>query len=178
MRAARCPAWLSASLLLLAGCPLPQALPETVAGGTGGFGPRIAFELVAPQSTFVDVGKACATPPRFDLHATVVDRDQLEAVKARWFVDYHPATNFGIARQDDAAGNGQDFLRPLPSFAYVLQDGAGEYPVHVVDLVVSNGFKDLDLSADALPNRMPVPGRDTQTFRWVFRYVDSGGSCP
>ncbi len=171
-------AWLPAALLLLAGCPLPQALPETVAGGTGGYGPRIAFELVAPQSTFVDVGKTCSAAPRFDLHATVVDRDQLEAVGARWFVDYHPVSNFGIARADVPSGNTQDFLRPLAAFSYVLPDWQGPvFPAHVVELVVSNGFKDLDLSADALPNRMPVTGRDTQTFRWVFRYTDAG-PCP
>lgn len=169
--------WLAAALLL-AGCPLPQALPDTVTGGTVGFGPRIAFELVAPQSTFVDVGKGCTAAPRFDLHATVVDADRLEPVKARWFVDYHPVTNFGIAREDDAAGNAQDFLRPLATFAYVLPDWQGlDFPAHVVELVVSNAFKDLNLSTDPLPNRMPPAGRDTQIFRWVFRYVDAGGSC-
>jgi len=171
--------WLAGALLALAACPLPQALPETVAGGSSGFGPRIAFELLAPQATFIDVGKGCAAQPRFDLHATVVDRDQLEAVEARWFVDYHPAGNFGVARADAPAGNTQDFLRPLAPFGYVLPDWQGPgYPAHVVELVVSNGFKALDLAADALPNRMPVPGRDTQAFRWVFRYVDAGGNCP
>jgi len=173
------PSWLAAALLVLAGCPLPQALPETVAAGSGGFGPRIAFELLAPQATFIDVGKGCAVPPRIELHATLVDRDQLEPVDARWFVDYQPVTNFGIARSDAPAGNTQDFLRPLAPFQYVLPDWQGPaYPMHVVELVVSNGFKPLDLASDALPNRMPVAGRDTQAFRWVFRYVDSGGSCP
>lgn len=171
--------WLAAALLALAACPLPQALPETVAAGSGGFGPRIAFELVAPQATFVDVGKACAVQPRFDLHATVIDRDQLEPVEARWFVDYHPVANFGITDREEPAGNSNDFLRPLTPFTYVLRDWQGpDYPAHVVELVISNGFKSLDLTADALPNRMPVSGRDTQAFRWVFRYVDPGGTCP
>jgi hypothetical protein len=126
----------------------------------------------------VDVGTGCASEPRFDLHATIVDRDQLEVVTARWFVDYHPLTNYGFVREDDAAGNTQDFLRPLPAFAYVLRDFQGpDYPAHVVELVVTPGFKDLDLAADALPSRMPVSGRDTQVHRWIFRYVDAGGSC-
>jgi len=39
--------WLAAALLALAGCPLPQALPETVAAGSGGFGPPSEREAAA-----------------------------------------------------------------------------------------------------------------------------------
>lgn len=166
------------ALALLAGCPLPQALPDTVAAGASGFGPRIPFELVSPQATVIEVRKDCGAAPAFRLRATLTDRDQLERVEARWFADYQVPGNVGILRSDFPDGNGQDFLRPVPELVYSLPDGSGPvFGTHVVELVVSNGFKTLDLASDPLPNRMPVPDRDTQTFRWVFRYVDAGGSC-
>jgi len=166
----------AALLVGLAACPLPQALPETITAA-GGFGPRIPFEQVSPQATFIDVRKDCASAPVFTLRATLTDRDQLERVKARWFVDYQVPGNVGYLREDDPPGNDQDFQRPLPDFVYALPVGGSDYGTHVVELVVSNGFKELYLPSDALPNRMPDSEHDTQTFRWVFRHVDSGGSC-
>jgi hypothetical protein len=45
--------------------------------------------------------------------------------------------------------------------------------VHVVELVVSNGFAPEPTSR---PYRTPAQGYETQFFRWVFRYVP-GGAC-
>lgn len=166
---------LAAALLVgLAGCPLPQALPEAIAA-TGGFGPRIPYEQVSPQATFIDVRKDCTSAPVFTLRATLTDRDQQEAVEARWFVDYDPASNYGPVDRDFPAGNDQNFLRPVRDFPYALPADPSFAP-HVVELVVSNDFKPRS-PTDALPNRMPTAEHDTQTFRWLFRYVDAGGSC-
>lgn len=163
--------------LLLAGCPLPQSIPSSVGNGPG---LQIVFERMSPQSTFVDIAKGCSSRPTFTLRGTLSDVDLGEKIEARWFADYDPATRFGILRQDTDVldGNGTDVLRPMPDFVYAPPDWGGPtYDVHVVEVVVSTGFdpraNQLELP---LPNRTSSSGQ-SQSFRWVFRYVDAGGAC-
>jgi hypothetical protein len=101
-------------------------------------------------------------------------------VDARWFVDYRIPDNVGVADADQPppSGNASDPTRPVRDFVWSPLDyGTFASPVHVVELVVSNGFWPLNTPGLSLPNRSPQPNRETQVFRWVFRYVDSGGAC-
>ena len=184
----------------LAGCPLPQTLPEYPTSGTI-TPPRIQSDKVTPVDSVILVDAACATAPSFTLSATLVDENTFEKVEARWFVDYDPTVAASIPPRlppqiilGPADGvtierRLEDFLfQPYgydpPGFEQVFRDGGG---IHVVELVVSNAF------ADEVPP--PVPAHDrpwrtplrnaTQTFetqvhRWVFHYVPSatpGARC-
>jgi hypothetical protein len=162
---------------LLAGCPLPQSIPSSVGNGPG---LQIVFELMSPRTTFIDIAKGCPSRPTFTLRGSLSDVDLTEHIEARWFADYDPISSYGILREDTDVldGNGVAVLRPLPDFVYAPSDWAGPgYAVHVVEVVVSNGFdprpNQLEL---AMPNRTPSSGQ-SQSFRWVFRYVDVGGAC-
>ncbi len=174
---------LLALLPFLAGCPLPQAVPGENQAGTAAPVPRIVFEDTTPMETAIDVAKNCPAAPVFTLRATLYDANNLEVVEGRWFLDYDPiALNIGTVRLDTSPGssNPADVKRALAPFAFdKLTDWQGPtYGTHVVELVISNGFYALGGDpAGGLPNRTAHDGYATQTHRWVFRYVDSGGRC-
>lgn len=174
------PAWpaLAALALSATACPLPQSLPAVDSSAAA---PRIPFELLSPQQPIIDISKGCPAQPVFRLRATIVDADRSQPVEARWFQDYDPATNVGAVQIDNPAGStrADDFTRPLRDRLFLPPDWQGPaFGVHVVELVVSNGFRPLgEDPLAAFPNRTTFPGYDTQVFRWVFRYVDAGGGC-
>jgi hypothetical protein len=187
-----------AALLLLlgaglAGCPLPQTLPEYPTTGTI-TPPRIQADKATPLDTLILVDPACAVPPSFTLGATLVDENTYEKVEARWFVDYDPAkaSVYPIAPIQiiDGPADGLTIERKLDGFDFqpyrfdplgseVAFRAAGG--LHVVELVVSNNF------APEIPTPVPPHDRpwrtplrtatqvfETQVFRWVFHYAPSG----
>jgi hypothetical protein len=204
-------AWAAASTLvagaLLAGCPLPQPLPDYPEGQPV-TPPRIIVDdgsrRATPPETVIRVPAGCAVPPVVDLGASLRDANTIENVVARWFVNYDPANQSaaGPLRQDDILrpdeGVPDPTLRNVPVFSFRPYDhapasgtGAGDPAgvgaLHVVELVVSNGF---DPAADnvnpplpPLPFRTPLstPQRfEVQLYRWVFIGVPASGDveCP
>jgi hypothetical protein len=189
-----------AAALLLAGCMLPQPLPDYPAGTVTP--PRIlAARVSRAVDSIITVPAGCAAEPVYELDATIFYPDT-PTVEARWFVDYRADSASRSAIQNangiTAVLADPDPLvleRAVPGFRfrpyrYPVPDelGAGRDPkaagaVHVVELVVSNGF---DTSPDAPePNR--TPGHTTlgqfgiQTYRWTFVTVDpaaAGVACP
>lgn len=173
--------FLAAAVAALAGCPIPQPLGDTSTTGST-VGPRIVFELLAPQATIVDLSPACPSPPVFPLSATLLDENRDDPVDARWFVNYRvPPDRIDPARVDASVPPSPDVndpLRALAPFPFAPLDySAATTGQFVVELVASNGFYPIGTAGLAMPNRTPRPGHDTQVFRWVFRYVASGGSC-
>jgi hypothetical protein len=184
------PARLAAFLALaLAGCPLPQAVPSYP--GSGAIAPpRIDTDTVSPSRTLIEVRPDCPVEPAFTLSASIVDEDTLEADEARWFVDYDPGVQarwtitFG-PKAIPAPSDGLATVRPVLPWTFhpygfdpagseqAFRDGGG---LHVVELVVSNGFAPQDDPAAALPNRSTQANFQTQVFRWVFHYA-AGGVC-
>lgn len=179
--------------LLLAGCPIPQTLPDYPT--TGAIAPpRLQSDLVTPVDTVLEVAANCATPPSFVLTASAVYDDTTKPFDARWFVDYRPDRPQQARDQHadtiPAPTNGVDIVRPIPAWTFApygfdpgadaaaqqaFRDGGG---LHVVELVVSNGFAAGDGPAER-PFRSPAPNFETQLHRWVFQYrpAGSGGSC-
>jgi hypothetical protein len=62
----------------------------------------------------------------------------------------------------------------FPKFGGGPGSGSEDGALHVVELVVSNGF-DLD---GPLPNRSPAPGFEIQLYRWVFVNRPAPVGCP
>jgi hypothetical protein len=168
---------------VLAGCPLPQVLPEYPDSGTIA-PPRIRSDAVTPAGTLIEVDPACPTPPVFTLSASLVDDNTTELVEARWFIDYLPkdTAQAQAVQRETILGpeNGLDRVRTVKPYDFepYASDPVGVRPpsgVHVVELVVSNGFA-ADPGSPATPNRTPKPNFETQVQRWVFHYV-AGGAC-
>jgi len=174
--------------LLLAGCPLPQALPEFPSTGKI-TPPRLVSDQATPADTVLEVDPACATPPGYVLSTTLVDENPLEPVDYRWFVDWRPTgLNARDQFRDTIPGptDGITTVRTVPAWTFQPYDfDPGQTPaeqaafrtgggLHVVELVVSNGFEE-DPGPPARPYRSPKAGFETQVFRWIFHYVPSGG---
>jgi len=167
---------------LLSGCPIPQAVPEIVLSPGGSLVPasRIVPEQTTPASTFIDLSRGCAEAPRVEFRAIISEFDARATPEARWFIDYDPSTSYGVIKLESPpapadTGNPYRTLTPLVFHAVRWQDPA--VPVQVVELVVSNGFAKLGDLTVALPNRSPQRDYETQVFRWLIRYVPSGGVC-
>ena len=174
----------------LAGCPIPQPLSEYPAGTVTP--PRILTGTPTRDAEgIIPVPANCPGPaPQYDLGARVFYQQPTHGIRARWFVDYRkdlqprytPLGDFDVPRDPDP----NVLERTVPPFTFRpyefapaaelgIPSGAPPYAspglVHVVELVVSNGF---DPDATAEPNRTPalVPGGSTrfeiQTYRWVF----------
>jgi hypothetical protein len=185
----------AALALLLAGCPIPQSLPEYPSTGKIA-PPRLLVDVTTPIETAIEVAPDClvttGAEPIFTLHTELVDENTLEKVEARWFVDYLPGNQ---ARETPRAteiiegpADGLTTQRPVQDYLFhpygfdpqgseqAFRDGGG---LHVVEVVVSNGFApEPDSGQPALPRpwRTPLPQFETQLYRWVFHYVP-GGSC-
>ena len=188
--------------LLLSGCPLPQPLPTYPANSVTP--PRIlAATTTSGVQSIITVPANCATPPSYALDATVFYQETV-SIEARWFVDYRTdvASRYAIQnpdRQVPPNPNSTILVRPVPTFTfqpygYPLPDElSGNFAVqpspadkgvlHVVELVVSNGFASAPADA-AQPNR--TPANDTagnpyeiQTYRWTFVSVpeDPTATC-
>ena len=188
MRRPRALALLAASLgAALSGCPLPQPLAEVSrADGGSVTTPIILPETAVPPDAIVFVALGCPAPgARFALSATVEDVDTTEVVEARWFVDYDPLSGFASKPQFTepavpAPADPADPSRQLTPFAFEPYRYGTLVPLHVVEVVVSNGFLPAG-DATSPPNRAAIPGFITQAFRWVFQFVDPGdprARCP
>jgi hypothetical protein len=173
------------TLSLLAACPLPQPLPS-VGHEDGGTvtPPRIFIQSVSPPETVIQVSLSCPTPPAFTVSVDIIDDDTAERVDARWFVDYAPdAANsrlLGGPEDNEGPVDPTVTLRHLLPVVFTPNDFSptpAPGVVHVLELVVSNGFYPLNTPDLPQPNRTPQPGYETQVFRWVFQYVATGGRC-
>jgi hypothetical protein len=99
-------------------------------------------------------------------------------VQARWTITFGP-------KPIPAPSDGLTTVRPVTPWTFqpygfdpagseqAFRDGGG---LHVVELVVSNGFAPQDDAAAAQPNRTTKANFQTQVFRWVFHYAP-GGVC-
>jgi hypothetical protein len=189
---------LALGLSLAAGCPIPQTVPEYPKGSPI-TPPRIVAESAVPQSGLLRIPIDCGDvdPWYVDLSAVLIDEDVAEPVEARWFVDYVPdVANFRVAiRKTDIIGplpqadkNRPDTARSIPAFRFypygtpppleqetLALTNKSPGVIHVVELVLSNGFR-----ADppdgtpqfTAPRRTPLPGFETQVFRWTFLLAD------
>ncbi len=186
----------AAAAALLAACPLPQPLPDYPAGTITP--PRIlAASTTLPAESIIPVPAGCAVAPSYDLGARIFYGERV-TLAARWFVDYQKDFPGRTSPQnpEDALPpdpNPLELQRSVPGFTFrpygyfpPLELGAFPGPdapgvVHVVELVVSNGF---DPSPDALePNRTPAVTGDggrfeIQTYRWTFVNVTPGPLLP
>lgn len=182
----------AAAALALAGCPLPQPLPEYPEGQPV-TPPRIVTDSVTFQDTVVRVPAGCATPPVVELGAELIDPDTVDPVEARWFVNYAPENQArSTPLQATPVAPDPDPLvirRTVPTFKvepYDFQPIAGPFggasgAVHVVELVVSNGFLAVGSADATVPNRSAKPGYETQLQRWVLLTVPEGQAslpCP
>jgi hypothetical protein len=181
--------------LTLVGCPIPQPLP-TYPPGQPVTPPRIVVDdtvhVISPPDTIVRVAAGCpdTAKPMFPLNAILRHELTNEAVSSRWFVDYDPTSQdrsrFVFSSEIPAPGTSttaDPTLRTVPTFTFSPYDfaavtgtGSGADPrtpgaLHVVELVVSNGFDpaaDVPPPAAALPYRTPLLNFEVQVFRWVF----------
>lgn len=182
---------LAALSLLLAGCPLPQVLPEYPSTGRIA-PPRIVTDQATPPDTIVEVAPDCPGAEAdhvFTLSASLIDENTVEPVVARWFVDYRPGRSTEVPAQPEepipGPEDGITLSRPLTPYQfrpYTFDDpsfrAAGG--LHVVELVVSNGFApEPGVPPHERPWRTPAENFETQVYRWVFHYVPAGtgGAC-
>jgi hypothetical protein len=185
-----------AAAAALAGCPLPQPLPSYPAGTVTP--PRIlASSATSGSQSLLTVPAGCATAPTYDLDATIFNQTS-ETVEARWFVDYRPdvASRYVVQNTIREVPADPDPLvqtRQVPTFTFrpygfppaqelnAGPSGSAAGVVHVVELVVSNGFDTSPTAPE--PNRTPATTPDgnaqfeIQTYRWVFVNV-AGLACP
>lgn len=176
--------------LLLAGCPLPQPLPDYPKGTVTP--PRILADEVTVNGDYaagepiVKVPVGCTgTAPSYILTARLFDSNNLEQVEARWFVDYQATTQRApFTSTVPASADATVLLRDVQPFTFEAYN-QGSTPVagemHVVELVVSNNFASPPETAP-LPYRSPAQGFETAVYRWVFLYVDQSAAgapaCP
>jgi hypothetical protein len=181
-----------AGSVLLAGCPIPQAVPDYPPGSITP--PRILMDqLPGADQRLIFVPAGCtSTHPTYQLSATLDDPNTLELVQARWFVNYDadlPA-RYNPAEEAPIPGtSGGLTTRTVPTWTFDAYGGYGTATdpamgnptlngeLQIVELVVSNGFDD---TATALPKRTPQVGFETQVYRWVFFTKNPEGplTCP
>jgi hypothetical protein len=168
---------------MLAGCPIPQPLPGVGNIDAGVTPPRILFDGVRPNATFIpydDAPGACDGGPRFEVRATVVDPNPDDVVEGRWFADYDPDPIHLLSNPRETF----TFVPVLPDqtshdavFQFAPTDPAlSAYSVQLLELVVSNGFESTTPDG-GLPNRTPRPGYETQVYRWVFQPLPGSAAC-
>jgi hypothetical protein len=180
----------------LAGCPLPQTLPEYPTNGTI-TPPRIQSDKVTPGDTLILVDASCAASPAptFTLSASLVDENTFEVAEARWFVDYDPGRAATVTpvlppQIIDGPADGVTIERKVNDYLFqpygfdpagseqTYRTGGG---LHVVELVVSNNFAKEEpppVPAHERPWRTPYKTTtqtfETQVYRWIFHYVPTG----
>jgi hypothetical protein len=190
----------------LAGCPIPQPLPDYPAGTVTP--PRIRMDHMVPDTDgnpiFFVPANCVTSAPSYVLGGSVSDPITNESIEARWFVNYDPRDpqSYNYLKPPSAVippnADTTDLIRPVPSFTFepyrygpsfgapnVAPDSWGDQGIlRVVELVVSNGFDPAPItSTSELPNKKPSAGStkfETQTYRWVFLSVPESKSvrCP
>lgn len=166
-----------AAAALAGGCPLPQPLAEVARIDGGPIAPpRIVTDTASPSDTVVLVKTSCPSLV-FTLQIQVEDVNTTEPVEARWFVDYNPnVLQNPFVSQVVPSEDPTNITRIVPPYAFDLSKTV-DGPVHVVELLVSNGFQPLSTTNPA-QNRTPLPGFETDSFRWIFQFDDVRGGCP
>jgi hypothetical protein len=173
---------LGGALLALAACPLPQPLPDVarVDGGAVAAPPRVIVETVQPAEPVVLVRRDCVPGSAFVLSAQLEDTNTSEQVVARWFTDYRAdVLQFPLEQPVPAADDPTNPVREVQPFTFILPAADPAVPLHVVEVIVSNGF--LPLGSDNVQNRLAQAGFETSLYRWTFQYVDATdvrGRCP
>jgi len=190
--------------LVLAGCPIPQPLPDYPPGTITP--PRILVDEIAGDGNpIIFVPSFCVTTPVYKLSARIFDSNTIETVDTRWFVNYDSRSSLGRNIWDQKAvppnADTTNLTRDVPplvggvqqGFEFVPYDhpatygappvgGGPVYPdpgiVRVVELVVSNGFDPSVIGTAELSNRAPKPGFETQVHRWVFLSVPESAEHP
>jgi hypothetical protein len=165
--------------IALAGCPLPQPLPAVQrVGGATVAPPRILADSASPPGAIVRVGASCGPAATVPFTAMLEDPNVDELVQARWFVDYHAGSTGLQGLENVLPSPDGSAIRSLATpYLFRLGDHDPARP-HVVELVVSNGFHDVGADPPGSPvNRTPLPGYETQVFRWVVSY-EPGAPCP
>ena len=182
--------------LLLAGCPIPQPLPDYPAGTITP--PRIlADELLGDGAVTLVPANCTSVAPSYQLSPRVVDSNTIESIEARWFVNYDFRDSgwnrIWFSRTIPPNADATNLTRIVPPFTfepYLAQPPYGTPPLvgppypdpgvlRVVELVVSNGFDPALLNTIAPDaNRAPKPGFETQYHRWVFLTVPPSSSVP
>jgi hypothetical protein len=172
--------------LALAGCPIPQPLPDYPAGTVAP--PRILMDADAVVPTtdgnpIIFVPADCSTTaiPTYVLGTSVSDANTIESIEARWFVNYDPSStlNYRPLQDDTILPNADttNLIRTVPTFTFMPYDyppspsapgmapapkpGGGAWYsqdgiLRVVELVVSNGF-DPSVTSE-LPYKKPRAG--------------------
>jgi hypothetical protein len=184
-----------AAALLLAGCPIPQPLPDYPPGAITP--PRILTDEIASNESAVQfVPAGCTTEPVYPLAARILDTIASETIVARWFVNYDARflANYTAWQTSEVPPDPDPSvltrqLPPFPFQPYQHPPPPGSpsspgplYPepgvMRVVELVVSNGFDpNAVTTAYPRPNRTPLPGFETQVYRWVFLSVVPDAGC-
>jgi hypothetical protein len=195
----RIPVAAIATAVALAGCPLPQPLPDYPAGTVTP--PRIlSASATAGSDSIIPVPAGCTTPPSGPSHPidARIFYPSSVTVEARWFVDYRSDVPSRYAIQNTIREVPADpdplvLERQVPTFTFApygfppptelgsFASWSAPGIVHVVELVVSNGFDTSETAPQ--PNRTPASTPDgatlfeIQTYRWVFVNV-AGLPCP
>jgi hypothetical protein len=189
----------AALAVALAGCPIPQPLPDYPAGTITP--PRILVDELLGDGAVTFIPAGCTTLAPKSLSAQVVDTITSETIEARWFVnyDYRNSNWSRIQHRDPIPPNGDptNLTRDVPPFEFSPYDYPPPYGmpslqgppwtdagvVRVVELVVSNGFDPamddtVAQGANRSPLRLPgVTKFETSYHRWVF-LTSSAIPCP
>jgi hypothetical protein len=191
---------LAAALLALglAGCPIPQPLPDYPAGTIEP--PRIRMDHMVPETDgnpIIFVPANCVTvAPSYTLGGSISDANTFESVEARWFVNYDPRYPAYFNYLNPWSGtippnaDTTNLIRSVPNFTFEPYNYGGPPGpeaqtsanwadpgiLRVVELVVSNGFDPTPITTPYdLPNKKPLTSTtktfETQTYRWVFLSV-------
>jgi hypothetical protein len=179
-----------AGALLLAGCPIPQPLPDYPPGTITP--PRILTESLTIQESIIFVPAECTSTvpgPAYTLGARLFDSNNIEQVQARWFVNYpdrvDPVVEASVPPDGDPTVFGRE-VEPyvFHPYEFAPPQGGGARPfntpgtIRVVELLVSNAFFDPPGNAP-VAWRSPAPNFETQLQRWTFLLVDgSNGGGP
>ena len=173
----------AAMAAVLAGCPLPQPVSSFTQEASI-TPPRIVQDAsLTPAETQIPFHSPCPVGSRqtFTVTATVADDNAGEPVDYRWFVDYDRLDSsryqpLGDSGRLDPPVQPPFTRRPVPPLSFVPGD-YGE-AIHVLELVLSNGFEGAppDQPSLPLPWRTPSPNYEVQAYRWVF--VPVPGTCP
>jgi len=163
---------------LAAGCPLPQPLAEVARTPDGGSvsTPILLPDTASPGGTVVYVTRDCAAGAQLTLSVQGEDFDTAESVEARWFVNYQESnTGYRGSTIATPSSDPSNPGRTIQPFTFVAYEAGATMPldaIDVVDLVISNNF--LSLADPTQPfQRAAPPPYVTQSYRWVFQYLDA-----
>jgi hypothetical protein len=180
----------AAGALLLAGCPIPQPLPDYPPGTITP--PRILTESLTIQDPVIFVPANCTSTepgPAYLLGARLFDSNNIEQVQARWFVNWpdgggDPFIEASVPPDEDSTV----FVRTVEPFlfhpyAFAPPAAGGGKPfnapstVRVVELLVSNAFF-VPADEAPVPFRSPAANFETQLQRWTFLLTSDGPAHP